>query len=106
LRQRDARVAGYDGAVSRYRHSFAADLRPNLSRLVRNRGYNLLAVIVTQIIQYPRLRGLNMFLVSGKDMDRWFDQAQDLMCKYGQAKGASFFDLSAAGVKVGNADSS
>ena len=55
---------------------------------------NLLAVIVTQVVVYPRCNTLNMFLVSGDDMTRWFDQCADLMSKYGKTKNCRYFECS------------
>lgn len=42
------------------------------------------AIIVTQILQYPRLRALNVFLVGGDVLMNWFCEVQEAIETYAQ----------------------
>jgi hypothetical protein len=50
-------------------------------------GNELLAVMVTQVIQYPRRRGLMIFSLSGARMDEWFEKADELITTYAKHMG-------------------
>jgi hypothetical protein len=47
------------------------------------------AAIVTEIIQYPRLRELRIWLVGGRNMKAWFADAEALIAEFARDKGCA-----------------
>ena len=61
--------------------------------LVRE-GREILAVIVTQIDQFPRRRGLTVFFLAGTRMVEWFDRAETIITEYASRMGCDHFQTS------------
>ena len=40
------------------------------------------AAIITEIIEYPRLRELRIWLVGGRDRKAWFDEAETMIAQF------------------------
>lgn len=56
------------------------------------------AAVVTQILEYPRLKELHIWLVGGRNMRGWVKQAQAMIEDYGRAYGCA---ISAGGARRG-----
>lgn len=55
--------------------------------------FTILAVIVTQIVNYPRRKGLLIFLCAGKEMHRWFDLARNELLRFAKGNGCDHWEL-------------
>lgn len=63
------------------------------------------AAIITQIIQYPRLRELRIWLVGGGNMKSWVNEATELLEGFGRASGCALIagGMRRGWVRMGNA---
>jgi hypothetical protein len=50
-------------------------------------GEKVEAAIVTEIVQYPRMRELRVWLVGGRNMKAWVEEAQDILERFAKAYG-------------------
>jgi hypothetical protein len=56
-------------------------------------GNKIIATIITRLDVYPRRRCLCIWAIGGTDMERWFDDAEEVMTKYARQIGADHFEL-------------
>lgn len=54
---------------------------------------NILAVMVTQVCQYPRKRVLSMFCLGGERMNEWFKKGYQLLLEHGKRTGCQQFEV-------------
>lgn len=54
---------------------------------------DIVAVILTRIDNYPRLRGLNIFAISGSRMNEWFEPADKILTQYARQMGCLFLEV-------------
>jgi hypothetical protein len=52
-------------------------------------GGQLIAALVTQILNYPRRKVLDVYLVGGKDMNKWADNVWLALKEYGRQNGCT-----------------
>lgn len=52
----------------------------------------LLAVMVTRVDLYPRRKGLSIFALAGRDMNRFFEKANEVISEYARQMGCDFLE--------------
>lgn len=55
-------------------------------------GSKVIAIAVTTVTQYPRRRGLGMFLISGSRIDEWLEQWIETMDDYARLTGCDHME--------------